>query len=289
MKILYLTSSFVPSIGGIENHTYNLAKEMVKRGHEIYVITSAWDNAEKKWIQPSEEIIEGIKVYRLKPRVIFNYHYTPKMYRLFQKIKPDLVHVQSFRSYQHDMGTLYFQLRKIPTIVNAHGAIPAITISNKLLKWIHFHTIGKFILRKNTHFVAVSNFEVEHYLKLNIPKSKITIIPNAINLDEFKTKTKSKPHEKTKILYMGRLAPVKGIDLLLKAFKELNRDDSTLWIVGKDHGYGPEIEKNLDSNIVLNKSPTRKDVLNAFHTCDIFVLTSLYEIFGITILEASGR
>ena len=64
MKILHVVSYFVPHIGGVENYLYELAKEQVKEGHEVTVITSNIGS------DILEEIIDGIKIKRV-PSFVF--------------------------------------------------------------------------------------------------------------------------------------------------------------------------------------------------------------------------
>ena len=67
MKILYIVPFFYPVKGGAENHIYYLAKELVKKGHDVHVITSNLDR--NSLIKKEFEIIDGIKIYRLKWRI----------------------------------------------------------------------------------------------------------------------------------------------------------------------------------------------------------------------------
>jgi glycosyltransferase involved in cell wall biosynthesis len=61
MKIVHVHRAFYPVIGGVANYTRSLARETVRLGHDVTVLTSALGAADR----PAEEIIDGIKVKRL--------------------------------------------------------------------------------------------------------------------------------------------------------------------------------------------------------------------------------
>ena len=117
------SAQFLPHMGGVENYTYRLAKELVKKGNEVTVVTS---NVERV---KSFEKLDGVTVLRvpcwnlmagrfpvLKPDRVFW-----KMNRwLFQK-KYDLVIVNT-RFYVHSLyGLLFGRKKKIRTIFIEHG------------------------------------------------------------------------------------------------------------------------------------------------------------------------
>src|SRR2546428_4788787 len=97
------------------------------------------------------------------------------------------------------------------------------------------------------------------------------------------------------ILFVGRMARVKGLETLLGAFSEVvkSRDDVWLVLVGPDGGYYKQIvdlsQKLKCSHRVVTPGPLYGDrKLEAFVDSDIVVMPSDYESFGIVALEAFG-
>ncbi|GAG37700.1 unnamed protein product, partial [marine sediment metagenome] len=96
------------------------------------------------------------------------------------------------------------------------------------------------------------------------------------------------------ILFLGRIHPQKGLDLLAKAFEKIARewDNAYLMIVGPDsEGYKIKIEKMLESEGVLNKviftgMLSGRKKLIVLGGADIFALPSYSEGFSMAILEA---
>jgi glycosyltransferase involved in cell wall biosynthesis len=109
---------------------------------------------------------------------------------------------------------------------------------------------------------------------------------------EFKKKYGLNEDEKI-ILYLGRIHKIKGIDILIKAFKEVidTLDCVKLVLVGPDDGYLNEIKDlikklGLEKNIIITGALFGKEKFMAYVDADIFVLPSRYEIFPVSVLEA---
>lgn len=106
MKILYLADDFPPiSFGGGGVVAYNLAKEMARRGNEIFVITTVQNREQEK-----KEIFNGLTVYRiysnyphpyfLKSYIsLYNPFTIPKIKKIAREIKPDIVHSHHIHSH----------------------------------------------------------------------------------------------------------------------------------------------------------------------------------------------
>jgi D-inositol-3-phosphate glycosyltransferase len=102
------------------------------------------------------------------------------------------------------------------------------------------------------------------------------------------------PDKKT-VLYVGRVEPLKGLDILLRAIALLNDNaDSQLLIVGGSLEKDAELKRlnalanNLNiSDIVTFTGPVaQEDLPNYYNAADVFVLPSWYESFGLAALEA---
>jgi len=161
--------------------------------------------------------------------------------------------------------------------------------------------IQKRILKEASAIHAITNEEVRQ-IKNFVNNKNIIMIPNGINPEDFmdlpsrKELEKLYPKLKGKkiILFMGRIHPKKGLDLLAKAFRRIGRerDDVYLLIAGPDNvDYKEKIEKILKEEGVLDKvifTGMLKDrkKLVALGGSDIFILPSYSEGFSMAILEA---
>jgi glycosyltransferase involved in cell wall biosynthesis len=147
---------------------------------------------------------------------------------------------------------------------------------------LYFKSIDKIIVTSDN--LAKTSNVLKNY------QNKIEVIPLGIKLNKFLEQEKINfKKNKGDILFVGRLAPVKGIEYLVRAMKNI---DANLNIVGK----GPlknKIEKmirknNLESKINLLGFVSDDELIDLYNKADIFVLPSIYrgEGFGYVLLEA---
>src|SRR3989344_113886 len=157
--------------------------------------------------------------------------------------------------------------------------------------------IARMILPKANSIRVVSQRIKKSLIeKLNIPESKITVLPVFVDTEKIKSAPivtdlhkKYPKHEKI-ILMASRLTREKNIPLALEAMSEIVKKfpKTLLLIVGE----GPERE-NLKSQITkykLNENviiePWTNDLSSYYKTADLFLLTSNYEGYGRTVVEA---
>ena len=129
-------------------------------------------------------------------------------------------------------------------------------------------------LSKFNEIVVNSTFMQDQVLNLGIPSSRLIIIPNGINIDDYvKFKHSNKNSDRivcpNKVFY-----PKKGQDLLIRAFAESNcRKVSKLYLIGQ-------------GETKFKKYLSKRELMNVIRNSSFCVFPSLYEGFGITILEA---
>jgi glycosyltransferase involved in cell wall biosynthesis len=316
MKILHIVPYFYPawSYGGTPKVVFELCREMVRKGHNITVYTTdVFDKDKRLDIKRGEgqgcqeTEVDGIKVKYFKNisnRIASNQKVflSPGMAIAFKKNLHhfDMVHLHEFRTLQNAAAHFYLTRYKIPYILSAHGSVLRI-MGKEFLKGLFDISIGFKILKSIKRAVAVSRIEVGQYINMGVPEDKISLIPNGIDLSEFKNAEQLKGKfrgryglsDKKIILFIGRLNPIKGIDFLLNTFAILSREDkdTILVIAGPDDGYKKEIQKllnlfNMNNRLLLIDGLYGEDKIAALVDADVFVYPSRHEIFGITPLEA---
>ena len=65
-----ITPFYRPSIGGVEYIAYHTARELVRRGYEVHVITTTHDNRWRRIADPGARVEDGVVVRRLKPSIL---------------------------------------------------------------------------------------------------------------------------------------------------------------------------------------------------------------------------
>ncbi|MFH0887169.1 MAG: glycosyltransferase [bacterium] len=295
MKILQIIQYFSPKKGGSVYSVYNLTKHLMERGHEVTIFTT------------SEELDEEFAASLHPARVVaFPSHagllrYSPEMKETLDKeIKSfDVVHLNNYWSYQNILAAECAIRNDVPFILSPHGSLPII-MRGYIRKYLFNLIFGRKILKRASRIIAVSQMEFEQVLKRGVSPEKIRIIPNAINLSEnifdkrgsFRAKYNIDKYTKI-ILFLGRIHPIKGVDLLVRAFADLMkiRSDVLLVIAGPDDAYLDKIKKQINGygiadNILITGPLYDEDKYLAYIDSDIYVLPSRYEIFAITVLEA---
>ncbi|MHA1835127.1 MAG: glycosyltransferase [Candidatus Baldrarchaeia archaeon] len=307
MRILHVISTFLPAFafGGPPKVTFDLCKELVKKGHDVWVYTTNAYNQKSNFKPKNRTIMmKGIKVtYFSNILRLSNIYIAPKIITEMRKFLKtfDVVHVHFGRQlYDIYIGLTAAKFR-VPYVVQAHGCL-AKTDKRKILKGVFDNSLGRKILRNSAKTIALNNMEAEQYRRMGVPEEKIVIIPNGIDLSEYANlppkglfKKKFGIHEDKKIiLYLGRIHKTKGIDFLVKAYaylvKKMNFKDAVLVIAGPDDGYLNEAKALANSlkvynSIIFTGFISSEDKLGVLVDATVFVTPSFYG-FPMTFLEA---
>lgn len=195
---------------------------------------------------------------------------------------PDIVHAH-FIHYGY-MAANLCKREGLPLVITEHSSLMnKRSIEEKLEKK------GRYAYSKADKVVAVSN-----YLKNNIKKNfgiESIVIPNIVDLSNFKYKKKSKSNTFT-FVSIGNLLPNKNMKLLINSFCGAFKDNSEVKLF--IYGDGPErrnlnsqIKKNkMENNIFLMGKVPRKVIAEKLCKSNCFVLASKQETFGVAFIEA---
>jgi glycosyltransferase involved in cell wall biosynthesis len=300
MKILQAISYLNPKFGGDVNVCVYLSRDLVKRNHEVTILTTdfAFDTAYADALRA-----EGVTIIPIP--CIFNlglFLYSPAIRPwLENNLKTfEIIHLHNFRSYQNTMIRAYAVKSKIPYIIQAHGSVLPF-FEKQILKKLYDFVWGDKILSDASTVIALTQTEADQYLTMGVPKNKIEIIPNGLDFTQFlplpaKSDFRSKyniPVNDKIILFLGRIHRIKGLDLLLAAYLELLGElpECQLVIVGPDDNYLSTLEDRI-IKLGITKKPLITGPLygvekfSAYVDADVYVLPSHYETFSIGLLEA---
>jgi glycosyltransferase involved in cell wall biosynthesis len=301
MNILVLNYEFPPLGGGGGAFSFDLASELAKK-HRVDVLTSRFRGLATK------EKINGMTVYRV-PVVGRTSLYSATMIsmlsfvisgtlagiRLMSKKKYDLIHTH-FAVPTGPVGYVLSRIFNKPNILSIHGSDiynPARKMSPH--RYGIFRWTVRLVMNSANRIVAQSG-HIKHYAeKFYSPKKDIDIIPLGMPSPDFSLATRETLSMQKDIFYIvsiGRMAKVKGYDVLIRTMallKEKGRNAHLILI-----GDGPErasLEK-LSAALGLSdrisfpgwlSGPKKFQFLSA---CDLYVMSSLHEGFGVVLLEA---
>ena len=255
MRILFVIPYFYPALvfGGPLQFVLDTGRELVKRGHEVFVYTSDAMNLENRLGIKNAEI-EGVKVYYFRNLSMFfvkksKLFITPQLFTKMTHAARsfDVVDCHEFRSFQNILVYNCVKKHSIPYIINPHGSVPR--IGRHYRSWIYDVLFGCKILRNASKVVALTKSDAHHIRAIGVPEDNIAIIPSGINLSSysllppkgsFREKYGIDGGEKI-ILYLGRIHKSKGVALLIKAYaylvKNLKFEEGVLVIAGPDEGF----------------------------------------------------
>ena len=316
MKILHVAHFFYPclSAGGVVNASYQIASKQSK-DNDVKVLST--DSCKERLKFPNGHYdvdVDGIKVdyfrnlsNRFKLATMLD---TPLMapFRIRREIEGyDVVHIHEHRQTLAIIVSFLAHKQNIPYIVQAHGSVLPF-FQKEGLKNLFDKAFGFRILHNASCVFALTEVEKDQYLKMGVDEDKIEIVPLGINLEEyenlpdygmFRSRFDIGNDEKL-ILFVGRLHEIKGLGLLIEAFKDLihsktadleNESSIKLAIVGPDDGYLSKLEEkimeySLEKNVIIAGPLYNEEKQEALVDCDLFVMPSKYESFTTSGLEA---
>lgn len=293
MKILVIPSWYPPNGGRFFKFQ---AEALAKLGHDVDVLILEEKGLSKK-VNTKIESVNSILVNEIRAR----YYRIPKLNSLnvelyIRKYKkmllkyletnlPDVIHVQSSAWAGIVVSEISFKFN-IPYVVSEqksiffHEKFPFNNIIESRIASA-FDKASGIIANSGKMKIALSKYS----------KNEIVIIPNLVDVDIFKL-SKNKKNKNFTFITVGNLIPVKGYDILIKAFSEIlkHNDDVFLSIVGKgkesdslmklSKDYG--IEKFID----FKGYKTKEELVLEYNNSTAYISSSRMETFGMTLIEA---
>jgi glycosyltransferase involved in cell wall biosynthesis len=223
--------------------------------------------------------INGFSTLNLRFKYIFFIHNVVKIYRFCKAEKIQIIHTH--HRYPELISVVVAKLLGIKTVITAHSITQGF----------------RFLSFRSDQIIAISNFVKNHLENYyNVPNSKIITLYNCINFinhyESDNDTNESIPFPNLQsgnkvILFAGRFCLIKGIDILIESFHQLEVKNNkvSLILAGdfyKDRFFSKKL--NFSKNIHIMKPV--KNIEALFHRVDIVVLPSRLEPLGYLMLEA---
>lgn len=246
MKILFVNASLeAVRGGGTAERTYCLARHMALLGNEVSVLTTDIGNGHRR--------LEGIA--GLTPVILRNlldrfYLPAPALGRIYRAVAAaDVVHIMNHWTAINALAYWAARLAGRPYVFSPAGALPPFGRSRSI-KATYNALVGHAIARKAARGIAITGSEIPQFADYGVPADRITVIPNGVDMDDSADAAAGDAcplpvlGDKPYILFIGRLNPIKGPDLLLGAFLATARDfpDMHLVFAGPDEGLGATLQ-----------------------------------------------
>ncbi|RBQ24485.1 Trehalose synthase [Candidatus Methanobinarius endosymbioticus] len=298
MKIA-MVGQFSPHIGGVGAHIQNLSKELLKKGEEVYVITYPHKDIKNESNKNYMEN-DGIKVIGTKGinipglRSLFYLIFgTIQLIRIVRKYDIDVIHGH----YLYPAGLIavlggLFTKKKV--YVTSHGSdMFCLYPQHRFMR----HVI-RFVLKRADVVLTVSESLKEEIVKTGVPniEDKLKLNWNTVDIDEFQIPDKTCrykfkneiniPEDKPFILFVGNIIKRKNVATILDAKKHV-KSDCVFVVVGD----GPllntlkeKVETEKIEDVIFTGA--RNDICNVVQSCDLLILPSYSESFGLVLIEA---
>lgn len=283
--IVHVVRQFLPNRGGLEDVVANLARQTVRRGYRVRVVTldSLFTTPENKL--PPRENIDDIEVVRIPWSGSSRYPLAPQVFR--HLADADLVHVHAI-DFFFDALAWGRLLHRKPMIVTTHGGFFH-TRKYVAIKKIWFRTLTRASALAYCRVVCCSASDLKQFSEI-VPDS--LLIENGADIGKF-ADTASR-RAKRRIVTIGRFSVNKRLDHLLDAMVVLKTRDAEwhLDIVGVESDLNrADVEaaiesRNLSGLVTLHVSPDNGAIRRIITNASLFASASEYEGFGLVALEA---
>lgn len=289
LSICMVSDDFLPAMTGVGTHIKLVAPELVRRGHQVTVITT------RRQGEAEVEHWEGVTIYRTRTLKAYGFYQAlptqAMVRRIFQMIKPDIVH-------HHYVGFMMRQVcrvaesLKLPQVSTFHFSAEVLTQPLPMRPFRGL--IRRLMVSFNNRFdlVIAPSKKLAQQISAEGVHTPVRFITNPV---VFGDSTKVLPAERNAdftVLYAGRLGPEKNISYLLKAFAALLKTapNAILWIAG----HGPEEpvleamcrQLGITHQVKFLGFLDHPTLARYYAACDVFVLPSLMETQGLVVMEA---
>ena len=299
MKFLFFSAQYLPSIGGIERYTRNLALALTHAGHHVTIVASRRPDA------PDFEVDEGVDIIRLDSWPLMGGRFpVPRPTREFRATMKeiwsghiDLVLVNTRFWIMSVWAAWECRRRKLPSIVIEHGS-DYLSMGTPLLNAIshvYEHVAARIVHHFVPHFYAVSKNGAKWLTTFGITADGV--LYNAVDIDEIEEQariglwdaraTYGLESSTPLVVYVGRLIPEKGIRELLEAMATVRQScpDAHLLLAGEGPMYD-ELESLRQDGVTFVGALDHPRALSLLQQADIFCMPSYSEGFSTVVLEA---
>jgi glycosyltransferase involved in cell wall biosynthesis len=287
LRVLLVTARFLPSIGGTEIHTYEIASRLIKAGHDVTVLTT--DLSGKL---PATEQVDGIRLLRVRAwPAKRDYYFAPGIYRTIMHGHWDIIHCQGYHTFVAPLTMLAAWRSRTPYLVTFHSGGHSSRL-RKALRGMQ-RTLLRPLLARAEWLIGVSRWEADFFReRLNLPAERFVVIPNGSYLPS-ECHSDVRP-DSTLIISVGRLERYKGHHRVLESLPRVAAEcpDVRLRILGS----GPyeatlrRITRSLgvDDRVEIGMiaGSDRRGMASILAGAKLVILLSDYESQSIAVMEA---
>jgi glycosyltransferase involved in cell wall biosynthesis len=306
MRVLHVIPSVSPADGGPSFAMPLIAEALCRAGISVDVATTDGNTSTGTPNAPlyHPEVRNGVNYFHFRRQAeLYKVSWALSRWLARNITSYDLVHIHALFSYSSGSAAYSAFSNRIPYVVRPLGVLNRWGMANRrrMVKRLSFNLIESRILRNAAAVHYTSRQEKLEAEEAGVGTAS-AIIPLGIDLSEFGELPDpeifytrfSKAAGRKLILFLSRLDPKKGLDLLLPAFCEVHRQSpETLLVIagGGDEGFIRDLksraqELKIDDSIIWTGFLGGEEKLSALAAASVFTLPSYSENFGIAAVEA---
>jgi glycosyltransferase involved in cell wall biosynthesis len=309
MRITFVIPYFYPAMqyGGTPRVAFEMARSMVKRGHQVNVLTT--DSGGDGRIPQSaiddihENGVDGIQAYYY--RNVSDYLaykqrlFLPLGFLLHVKERlrdSEIVHIHDLRSFLSVAAHSALRSLHKPYVLSPHGGLKH--LGKRPAKALFDFLWGKRILHDAAGLCAISPVEEKDAIDFGIEPRRIYRFPSAINTAAYQElpprgefASRWGLNGRQIVLFLGRLHWVKGVDILIESIALLkDLPNVHLVIAGPDDGAESKLrslarKRGLEGRVTFTGFLDHPEKAQALVDSDLVVVSSRSEAFALALLE----
>jgi glycosyltransferase involved in cell wall biosynthesis len=306
MRVLQIVPSISLVYGGPSQMVMGLSTALADKGVEVTVLTtdSNGDRGQAPLDVPLECPVwqNGYEIYYFRCSPFRRYKFSLNLLRWLSKHSHeyDLAHIHALFSPVSSMAATVARSCHLPYILRPLGTLdPADLQKKRQLKNLY----AAVLERPNLAGAAAVHFTSDQEAKISDRFGTVTqdlVIPLGVSLPEITHPIAVRekfgiPSDRPLILFMSRIDPKKGLDLLIPSLAKLATEQDFQFVLAGANPQDPEFEASIRLQIqavglgdrtTLTGFVSGEDKTALLQAADLFVLPSYYENFGIAVAEA---
>jgi glycosyltransferase involved in cell wall biosynthesis len=300
LKILHVVPTYLPATryGGPIQSVHGLCRALAARGHEVHVYTTNVDGPGVSRVETCRAVdVDGVRVWYFPTALGRRLYRSPAMgVALKGNVASfDVLHIHSVFLWPTTAASRLARRVGVPYLICPRGMLVEDLISRKSgwLKRAWIAAFERYNLAGAASIHLTSSVEAEEFRRFGLAHRQINIVKNGIELPPARISigdVHCRNVDRPRVLSLGRINWKKGLDRLIRSMAYVPAAE--LLIAGNDdEGYWPKLQRlvselGLSDRVAYLGSVSGDAKWDIFRTCDIFVLPSYSENFGMAVLEA---
>jgi glycosyltransferase involved in cell wall biosynthesis len=312
MRVLSISAVFPPAFcyGGVPHSVFGLVQGLISLGHDCLVVTTNANGTQNFPVNPQSIITYEDVPVRYTPRWHTNsFFYAPFLGDCLRQVAPDFDIALVFGGWGfiNLAARIYLPKIGLPYILFPKGLFDPWAFHHKhLKKLLYWHLVERWNYAQAAGISALTESEAAAARQC-FPQVPVKVIPNAVNLDQFYPAPDREEFnrffpslaDQPYILFLSRLHPKKGLDVLFPAFRQLlekcrpgEGPQPYLVVAGEgEDKYRDQLSRmvqnlNLEERLLFTGLVTGPAKLALLHHCAFMVLPSRGEGLPMAVLEA---